>query len=158
MISAECQLLGEMGLDFACPIDRSAQERLLRCQLQLAERVQLPIILHCVKAFEPLMQILNDYSLQGVIFHGFIGSWQQAKRALAKGFYLSFGERTFSSSRTCEVLRKISQKQLFLESDESPTPIEEIYRRVAEMRATAPEALMAAMQENYQRVFTRNGK
>lgn len=154
-ISADCEVVGEVGLDFACEVNRSRQEALLRCQLRLAERGGRPVVLHCVKAFEELMCILRDYKLQGVVFHGFIGSWQQAERALSRGYFLSFGERSFRSPRTMEVLRKIPLSHLFLESDESPTPIEEIYHRAAEIRGMKPADLAAATKQNYDRLLNR---
>lgn len=81
------------------------QEELFRAQLELAERRGLPVVLHCVRAFEPVMKELERHHLRAVIFHGFIGSPQQARRALARGCMLSFGERTFASPRTLEALR-----------------------------------------------------
>ena len=53
----------------------------LREQLDLAERTGLPVVLHCVRAFEPLMKELQGRRLKAVIFHGFIGSPQQLSTA-----------------------------------------------------------------------------
>ena len=88
------QAVGETGLDFVRGADRAAQLSALRTQLRLARERGLPVVLHCVRAFEPLMRELAASEPRAVIFHGFIGSPEQARQALAKGYCLSFGERS----------------------------------------------------------------
>lgn len=150
------QAVGEIGLDFVragTPQKRAAQSALFRAQLALACERRLPVVLHCVKAFEETMRILRETEPRAVIFHGFVGSPQQARRALERGYYLSFGERTFASPRTVEALRNTPLAQLFVESDESPTPIGEIYARIALLRGIGIETLKRATAENYRRLF-----
>ena len=148
-------MVGEIGLDYACTTDREAQRRLFREQLTLAEEFSKPVILHCVKAFEPVMEELAHHRLPAVIFHGFIGSPQQAARAIEKGYYLSFGERTFSSPRTVEALRAIPEERLLAETDESPLTIEQIYRQIAEIRGVTVERLRDQIYHNYEAIFKR---
>ena len=147
--------IGEIGLDFACDAPHEVQIAIFRAQLAIAERLEKPIVLHCVKAFEEVMRILRNYSLKAVIFHGFIGSVEQAQRAVAQGYYLSFGERTFRSPKTIEALRSTPLSHLFVESDESTTPIEEIYARIAELRGLPVAELTAATEENFRLIFNR---
>lgn len=145
--------IGEIGLDFACNVNREAQQQLFREQLREAERLGVPVILHCVKAFEPMMKILAERRLRAVIFHGFIGSVQQAKRAVERGYFLSFGEGAFRSPKTVEAMRMIPLTHLFAETDESDCPIEEVYRRIAEVRGASVEELQRQIEENYKRIF-----
>ena len=152
------QAVGETGLDFVRGADRAAQLSALRTQLRLARERGLPVVLHCVRAFEPLMRELAASEPRAVIFHGFIGSPEQARRALEKGYYLSFGVRTFSSPKTLEALRETPPGQLFLETDDSDTGIEEVYAHAAAVRGTTVEALKRATTENYERIFApQNG-
>ena len=136
----EVDLVGEVG--------REAQLRLFREQLDWAERLSKPVVLHCVKAFEAVMRELAPHALRAVIFHGFIGSSQQAAEAIKKGYYLSFGERTVRSPRT-------PVENLFAETDESDVPIEEIYRRIAQAKDLDPELLKCAIYRNYREIFER---
>ena len=145
--------IGEIGLDYACDVPREVQTAVLRAQLTLAEQLEKPVVLHCVRAFEEVMKIVADYRLKAVIFHGFIGSKEQAQRALAQGYFLSFGERTFHSPKTIEALRITPLSQLFAESDESPTPIEEIYSKIADLRGVSTEDLDAAANSNFAKIF-----
>ena len=134
-------LIGEIGLDFACDVDHKVQEHVFREQLSIAQRWQKPVVLHCVRAFEPMMKILGEYRLEAVIFHGFIGSRQQAERAVARGYYLSFGEVSFRSPRTVEAMKSVPIDHLFAETDESTATIESIYQRIAHERGISTEEL-----------------
>ena len=145
--------VGEIGLDYACDVPREVQMEVFRAQLTLAERLEKPVVLHCVRAFEDVMRALADHHLEAVIFHGFIGSKEQAQRAINQGYYLSFGERTFRSPRTIEALRSTPLSHLFVESDESTTPIEKIYVEIAELRGVSTEELLTATEENFHKIF-----
>ena len=145
--------IGEVGLDYACEVDRVVQERVLREQLAVAERRDLPVVLHCVRAFEPMMKMLSEYDLRAVIFHGFIGSVQQAERAVSRGYYLSFGVGAFRSPKTLEALRLMPLDRLFVETDESEVGIENVYERVAQVRGIELEKLKEKLEENYKNIF-----
>lgn len=148
--------IGEIGLDFACEVEREVQEQIFRAQLAIAERLGKPVVLHCVRAFEDTMRVLRDYRLRAVIFHGFIGSKEQSQRAVTEGYYLSFGERTFLSPKTIDALRNTPLSHIFVESDESTTPIEDIYARVAELRGISASELAIATEKNFYKIFNLN--
>lgn len=148
------QAVGEIGLDFACEVPHDVQLRVLREQLAWAERSGLAVVLHCVRAFEPMMKELQGRTLRSVIFHGFIGSYEQARRAVEAGYYLSVGERTLRSARTVSALRRLPLDRLFCETDDSPTPIEEIYRRTAAALDIDEAVLRSILLQNYKRIFT----
>ena len=152
---AEEDAIGEIGLDFACEIDREQQERLFCRQLEIAQRLGKPVILHCVKAFEPTLNLLSRYSLKAVIFHGFIGSKEQAETALKRGYYLSFGHRTRHSPKSIEALRIVPLNRIFVETDESDRTIEAMYEEIADLKGVTIEALLTATNENYRTIFER---
>ena len=146
--------VGEIGLDKACGVDFEMQRALFVKQLELAERFEKPVVLHCVRAFEEVMTLLERHTLRAVIFHGFIGSREQASRAVKKGYYLSFGARTEGSNKTIEALRETPLERLFVETDEAETTIEAMYQTIARLRGTEVEELEEATAENYKRIFT----
>lgn len=152
---AAADAVGEIGLDFACNVPQGEQEHIFRAQLALAEQHQKPVVLHCVRAFEEVMRILRDFHLPAVIFHGFIGSVEQAQLSVKQGYYLSFGERTFRSPKTIEAMRSTPLSHLFVESDESTTPIEDIYARIAELRGVDIGTLTEATQANFDKIFSK---
>ena len=91
-----------------------------------------------------------------MIFHGFIGSAEQAQRALGKGYYLSFGERCAKSPKTIEALRITPLDRIFVETDESTVSIEQIYHLIASLRGISIEELTDAIEQNYNRIFRKN--
>ena len=149
------QAVGETGLDFACAVPREAQFNALRAQLALARQAGMPVVLHCVRAFEPLMRELAECEPRAVIFHGFIGSPEQARQALRRGYYLSFGERAFASPKTLRALREVPLGQLFFETDDDEVTIGEIYDRAAAVLGLPEEVLQRATLENYERLFEK---
>ena len=145
--------IGEIGLDFVCDVDRTVQEQIFRAQLMEAEARKLPVVLHCVRAFEPMMKILAEHTLQGVIFHGFIGSPQQAKRVIERGYFLSFGPASFRSPKTVEALRNTPLNHIFAETDDSKEMIENVYQKIAQTKGITVDNLQKTIEENYKNIF-----
>ena len=149
-----CDIVGETGLDYASKVDKEAQARLFCHHLDIAEKLDKPVVLHIVKAFEPAMQILKKYNLKGVVFHGFIGSAEQAQRAISQGYFLSFGDRSLRSPRTCEVIATMPIDFLFCETDNNTElSIDKIYEEVAALRGISKEELATKIEQNYRRLF-----
>ena len=147
------QAIGETGLDFACDVPREVQFEAFRAQLELARQFGLPVVLHCVRAFNEVMRELRAVPPRAAIFHGFIGSSQQAQQAVTEVFCLSFGVRSFRSPRSVEAMRAIPIAHLFLETDDDPQPIEEVYAEAATLLGIAEARLREAILQNYNRLF-----
>lgn len=154
---ADADAVGETGLDFVCGVDRVAQDRLFRLHLDAAQRLCLPVVLHCVRAFEPVMNILREYRLRAVIFHGFIGSEQQATRAVGRGYYLSFGPATTRSPRTVAALRSVPLERIFAETDDTGADIADVYEMICRVRGVEMETLKERLAQNYYDIFDKDG-
>ena len=149
-----CDIVGETGLDYSTNVSKEAQYELFLKHLAAAEKFEKPVVLHVVKSFEDVMLALRRYTLQGVVFHGFIGSSEQAKRAISQGYYLSFGNRSLRSPRTCDVIATIPIENLFCETDDNTEfSIEKIYEEVAALRGIIHEELASEIEKNYRRLF-----
>lgn len=152
-----CDIIGECGLDYACKVDRELQKELFRWHLDAADRLHKPVVLHVVRAMDDALQILDSYkTIKGIVFHGFIGSKEQALECLKRGYYLSFGERSLRSPKSIEALRITPLSQLFCETDDNTTvAIEEIYNRVAQIKQIGVEELKKEIEKNYKKLFHR---
>lgn len=148
----EYDAIGEIGLDYSANINKEAQILLFKAQLEVARHLNKGVVIHCVKAFEEVMNILSRYNLPFVIFHGFIGSPEQALRAAARGYYLSFGHRTFRSPKSIEALKVTPANLLFFETDDSTINIEQIYRQVSEVLGIPVPMLECVTNENFERI------
>lgn len=150
----ECDIIGETGLDRACRVDMEAQQQLFEWHLREAERLNKPAVLHVVRTFEEVMTTLSKYRIEGVVFHGFIGSTEQAKRAIDKGYYLSFSERSLLSPKSRRVAEQIPLSRLFCETDDNrDIAIEQIYNDIATLRGISIEELASQLMKNYKRVI-----
>ena len=123
--------IGETGLDYHYDFSpRQEQRRVFAEHLKIAAELDLPVIIHCRKAFDETMEILQQHSrdLKGVLFHCFSGSAEQAKIVLDKGFYISFtGVVTFKNAeKTRRAASIVPLDRLMLETDSpymSPEPM-----------------------------------
>lgn len=161
LISAPVQVVGEIGLDYLRAEgeglggdgDRERQRAAFRAQLAVAAERRLPVIVHSVRAFEDAMKILSEFTLPTVVFHGFVGSAEQARRVVERGWFLSFGMRSFASPRTVEAMRSVPLDHVFLETDDDPTPIAEVYARAAEILEIPVNRLAEQTENNYKTTF-----
>lgn len=84
--------VGEIGLDLFVPdLDWPTQERFYVEQLKIARDYDLPVLLHCRRANDPILKHLRKLRVRGGIAHAFSGSRQQADEFLKLGFKLGFG-------------------------------------------------------------------
>ena len=143
--------IGEAGLDKLKGASLEAQTAVFRQEIALAETLCLPMVIHCVRAFNELLKLKKEVRpCQPWVIHGFRGKESVARELLRHGCYLSFGER-FQS----DALRAVPLDRLFIETDESSVSIETIGLRIAEARGEAPEELAAAIDKNVRKVFFR---
>ena len=151
----ECDIIGETGLDYACEVDRDRQKELFIKHLAKAQQLSKPVVLHTVRALEDTLKILSDFkAIEGVVFHGFIGSQQQATEALKRGYYLSFGERSLRSARTREAIAITPLERLFAESDDNrDLDIATIYSAIAQIKGVSVEAIAEQTEKNYKTLF-----
>ncbi len=110
--------LGEIGLDYYYGKDnRDLQIQLFEKQLQLAERLALPVVIHSRDATFDTIQLLKKHSVFGVI-HCFSGSLETAKEYIQLGFSLGIGGViTFKNSKLKEVVEQIPLSNIVLETD-----------------------------------------
>ena len=109
--------LGECGLDFVRARDEEARQQqrwLLRQQLELARRRNLPMVLHCVRAQQALLQELQAFAEVRVMVHGFLGSTQDAQLWLRQGAYLSLGPHALSRA---DLMKQLPLDRILVESD-----------------------------------------
>jgi len=84
--------IGEIGLDyFVEGLDPYKQEYFFNAQLDLAQRYQLPVILHVRRSQDAILKALRRRNIPSGIAHAFNGSFQQAEQFIGLGLKLGFG-------------------------------------------------------------------
>jgi TatD DNase family protein len=120
--------VGECGLDYFYEHSpREAQTKLLRYQLELAIKHDLPLIFHVREAFDDFWPILDEYKGVRGVLHSYTDNSSNLQKALEKGLYVGVnGIATFTKNETqLEMYRKIPLSRLLLETDSpflTPTP------------------------------------
>jgi len=111
--------LGEIGLDYHYEgYDRQAQIKLFEEQLDLAARLDVPVIIHSRDASEDTLAILRSHKPRGVV-HCFGGSAETAQEVLKIGMYIGFtGVITFKNAKKpLRALESVPLDRLVIETD-----------------------------------------
>lgn len=111
--------VGEIGLDYHYEgYDRDRQIMLFTQQLELAQELDLPVVIHSRDAWDDTMDILKKYRPRGVV-HCFSGSAEIAAEILKLGMYIGFtGVLTFKNAKKAiRALEVIPADRLLLETD-----------------------------------------
>lgn len=110
--------VGECGLDYHRARDaQSRQQQILalREQLSLALQLELPVVLHCVRAQEPLLQELDAAGPKlRAMLHGFLGTAQDAQAWLRRGVFLSLGPHAVSRT---DLMKSLPLDRVLIETD-----------------------------------------
>lgn len=149
-----CIALGEVGLDRVRGPALAEQERVLRAQLDLAEKWDIPVIFHEVRSTADLLRIRKDYPRQHWILHGFRGSPELARQCLEKGWYLSLGPALLTSGqRGAALCEAIPPDRLFLETDDSDRDVRDMYDAVLSWTGQRTQMLTTQIEKNFHHVF-----
>ncbi len=141
--------IGECGLDKLRGPEMGVQMACFEAQCNLAERMGLPIIIHCVKAWEELCALFAEKrqassaksqpsNFAACIIHGFRGKRQLAEQLLRQGFELSFGEKFNEES----LQLAYKQRKMWLETDDAGISIEEVYEAAAKALSISPTEIL----------------
>lgn len=120
--------VGEIGLDFRPGMAAEAvQVMLLEEQFKLARTLQLPVVLHVVKAHDRMLSLLRRYGLpKGGVVHAFSGSIEQARQYAKLGFKLGFGGAiTYNGAlKQHRMVRDLPLEWMLLETDAPDMPLQ----------------------------------
>lgn len=114
--------VGEIGLDKAAKnIDFKLQKIVFTKQLDLAYKYKRPVVLHCVKAWGSLLELMkiNPISANQCMIHGFDGSVEILKQLIDRDFYISvnLSKVVAKQAKFIEIIDLIPDNRLMLESD-----------------------------------------
>ena len=110
--------IGEIGLDYYYTKENKEEQIEVLCkQLELAEKLNLPIIIHSREATGDMLSILKKYDVKGII-HCFNGSVEVAREYIKLGYKLGInGVITFKSCKLIEVIKTIGVDNVVFETD-----------------------------------------
>lgn len=159
--------IGEIGLDYYWVKDnKEKQKELFEKQLKIAEKYNIPVIIHSREATQDTIDILKKYKVRGII-HSFSGSYEVAQIYIKMGFLLGInGVITFKNCNLKDVVSKIELCNIVLETDSpyltpapfrgkrnDPTKVMYIAKYIAELKGISLEELSKEINGNLNRLF-----
>ncbi len=163
--------VGEIGLDYHYDFSpREVQREVFGEQLRLAAEAEKPVVIHTREAWEDTLRMLDEHPPRTLVMHCFTGGAEEARQALSRGFYLSFGGvLTFPKAENVrEAARLTPDERLLVETDApylAPVPhrgkrnepafLVDTVRRLAEVRGTTAEEIASLTTRNFARICLR---
>ncbi|MFA7274698.1 MAG: TatD family hydrolase [Crocinitomicaceae bacterium] len=147
--------IGEIGLDRLKGPDLDLQIAVFEKQIDFSEKVALPVILHCVKAWNELIVVKRKKNpKQTWIYHGF-NKANLLEEVLKEHVVISIGTAIFENAKLQNVVAKIPNEMLLLETDDSAISIEKVYEKVAEIKGITLVLLREIIEQNCKRIFPK---
>jgi len=166
--------IGEIGLDFYRNLSpREAQVEAFKEQLELAERLGLPVIIHSRNAQEEVLSTLTEWAARSKrdkplgVLHCFSGDGELGKRYIDMGFLLSIaGPVTYPSSHAAELANDIPLEKILIETDcpfltphphrgkrNEPSYLSFIVEKIGEIKGVPPALVAERTAENAIQLF-----
>ncbi|MBI2049969.1 MAG: TatD family hydrolase [Candidatus Staskawiczbacteria bacterium] len=164
--------IGEIGLDYYYKPKTKAkleqfkekQKQVFLQQLELAQELNLPVIIHCRMAHDDVIGILKTQNISGVI-HCFTGTLKQARKYVDLGFYLGINGIIFKLNLG-EVIKNIPLDKILVETDcpyltpiqegnkrNEPIFIKHTIERVAELKGVSFQEVADRTTQNARQLF-----
>lgn len=164
--------VGEIGLDYYYDKEWSElQKYWLKRQLELAKKVNLPVIIHSREAAQDCFDIIKESNLpkeRAGVIHCFSGSVEMAKQYIEMGFYIGVGGvLTFKNAKkTVDVVEAIPLNKILIETDSpylAPVPnrgqrnnsqnLKFIAEKIASIKQIDPLKVAKVTMENGKNLF-----
>lgn len=161
--------IGEIGLDYHYGKDKERQKKIFVEQIELANLLNLPIVIHSRDAMGDTMEILKKHKVKnGGLMHCYSGSVESARELKKLGFSFSFGGVcTFKNAKNvCAVIEDLSMDSIMLETDcpylapvphrgerNEPKYIPLIAEKIAELKNMQIEEVARITTNNAKNIF-----
>lgn len=168
MEEAQCAAIGEIGLDYHWNKENKEEQKYwFERQLEVAEKLDKPVIIHTRDAVQDTYDILKRHHCRGVM-HCFSETREMAREFLKLGYYISFsGTITFKNAKEPpEVVKQMPLERILIETDcpyMSPVPLRgkrnepgfvvHTGKKAMELMGVDEEAFKKAINDNYDALF-----
>ncbi len=163
--------IGECGLDYLWAKKsgnyentKQRQQQTFEKLIKLADEMGLPLNIHSRRATKPVVETLEKLKPKRAVLHGFSGTLDEAKRAIALGYKIAIATNIFYSPEKLDYIRHLQLSDLVLETD-SPVlaPIKEernepanialVVKEIAKIKSVSEEEVIKVTNKNVRYVF-----
>jgi TatD DNase family protein len=149
--------IGEIGLDLVkSSIEENLQKSIFSSQLELAEKLGIPVVIHSRGAIERVAEILQEYKSVRAMFHFFEGDEDTAVSLASRGHIISFPP--VKSAKRMRVAKALSAKHIAVETDspvvgQSPSDVIRVFESISEAKGINVEELADTVIDNLRELF-----
>ena len=149
--------IGEAGFDRLKGPEISLQKGAFYAQARWAKSLDIPLILHCVKSHDLLLEFLkNEKNPPAIIWHGWNQKTELGRQLLSFPVYFSFGNHLLQEGgNAAKWLAKCPLERVFLETDDSGLEIESIYHAASLILQLPLEMLTSQVVSNWNSISQR---
>lgn len=123
----------------------------------MAEKYDLPVVIHAVKSTEDVIFLLKKYPKVKGEIHGFSGSEEQAQLLTRMGFYLGFGMQITNqkSTRIRQIAKNCPLEFILIETDDhtNPDDLSLVAQIIADLKQTSVENVITQCDNNAINLF-----
>jgi len=159
--------IGEIGLDYKYVKIWDKQLRIFNEMLHLAEKFDLPVIIHSRGTTEQIVEMLPSYNLNRVLLHWFSNPISILSKVMEKGYYITEGPSAAYSNGIREVVKRIPLTNLLTETDgpvrffkqpfngkkTSPAFIPTVVKAIAEIKKIEVSEVARQIIKNFEQFF-----
>src|SRR5690606_8155908 len=148
--------IGEFGLDKITETNWQLQIEIFEKQIQLANVLQKPLIIHCVRAYQEVLAILKEQKVNvPVVFHGFNKKAELGNSILQQEYFVSLGSSILKGNQD-DFIKSVDLTKIFFETDDISTNVVDIYSYFCSIRKISMFDLQEQIVKNFQNVFRYN--
>ncbi len=147
--------IGETGLDKLAETPMDLQMEVFKKHIELSESLQKPLVIHCVKAFNELVELKKEiHPTASWIVHGFNKNLQVADMLIRHEIYISLGAELLKpGSNPHQLLPELPDEVYLLETDDAGTGIDKVYETAAALAGLSVEKMKDLMYLNFINCF-----
>lgn len=156
--------VGECGMDFKEAENFDEQKKCFEQVIELAEKINKPIIIHSRKAEKECLDLLESSKKKKVILHCFSANMKLVQRAYDLGYYFSIPTVITRLIHFQEVVKRVSIDRILTETDapylspfqfkrNEPSFIVETIKKISEIKKLEKEEVEKLIFMNYKQIF-----
>jgi len=156
--------IGEIGLDFEKIKDKKKQQDVFESQLELARKLDKPVIVHSRKAEKEVVETLISSGCKKVVLHAFHGNMNLAKQATDNGFHFSIPSNILRSEHFQKLVAMTETENLLTETDtpflgpfedkkSEPAYVAITVKKIAEIKQMTVEEVARQIYQNHNKLF-----
>lgn len=169
LVTEKVVAVGECGLDYYHEKDPGKQDRQKQefiKQIHFAQKVSLPLVIHCRDAYQDGYEILRDEHKGECIIHSFTDSWETAKKFLDLGYYIALNAILIfdKSGKLSEVAKNLPSDRILTETDapflspvqgkrNDPTNVKKVVEKIATLRNESIEKVSEYTFNNALKIY-----